>query len=142
MIKLHEELYSEGDEDREGYLNRIAHSRGCVVDIPGDDTLQIDLDTRDQESLFAERMAMLMGFMPVYKVERYRSKSGNTHVKITMLAELCVEHRIALQLFLGSDPMREMFSLIRLHRGIPIPVCLMRPVKALPLRSEPKLLTA
>jgi hypothetical protein len=46
-----------------------------------------------------------------------KSKSGNTHVYVTLPEPLPVFERIALQAILGSDAKREMLNFIRAKRG-------------------------
>lgn len=65
---------------------------------------------------------------PWAKIESWKSKSGKgTHVFVTLSKPLPAPVRYGLQLWLGSDPVREILSLKRLKDGETEPSILFRP---------------
>lgn len=84
------------------------------------DELQIDLD-RPHARIPAKLLRLVREHVytspPVYT----RSKSGNTHVSITLLKPMSQIERLFLQTALGSDPVRELLSWGRVRNGCPYP---------------------
>lgn len=105
---------------------------GRRVVLPADDELFIDID--DAESLAwyrkAQRVMFEHGLLeerefggPVERVSPSPSgRPDRYHVVLKFKHALTTVARIAFQAAMGSDPMRELLSLIQVHKGEPHPV--------------------
>lgn len=110
------------NERREDFMARMIEEGYSIV-LPKPNELQIDIDTDEQFAIFtraSESMAKnwwIDSGLPL--VETHPSKSGLPcrHVTITLPFDVTPWQRIALQASLGSDPMRELLSSIRLMKG-------------------------
>lgn len=122
---------AEDDQDydfnqrREEFVKTVEQA-GYEVVLPEPHHLQIDIDTDEQYEVFRKSAACLarnwkaLGFrkgLPV--VEEHPSKSGlpRRHITIHLPFEVTPWQRIAFQAALGSDPLRELLSAVRLFRG-------------------------
>lgn len=110
-------------ELRAQYLERIK-DEGLVPSFPADNELQIDIDTQAQYVKFRAQLEILqrsIGGQHDIELEPVvtPSKSGlpRRHVRIRLPFKLDVWQRIAWQAALGSDPVRELLSCVRAHRG-------------------------
>jgi hypothetical protein len=95
-------------------------------------TVLLDLDTPEDVARYEailERIQKPMGHAwGLKEVERWKSKSGvGTHVHLEMTSDLNEYERVALQALLGSDPVRELISLMRMRHGVTHPSRLFRP---------------
>ncbi len=121
-----EEDYSK--EQREKFVERMLNE-GFIVIYPKNNELLIDLDTEEQVSQFERLITILSENYPELIVPQtidgresysisWTSKGGEPgkHVKITLSRDLSPIERIAFQAALGSDPVRELLSLIRLEK--------------------------
>lgn len=102
-----------------------AMANGWTVVEPGPRELFIDLDSEEDRNRFEARLhrARANG-MEILVRRDGPSPSGEkhrSHVVLEMDHDLTPEHRIAWQAALGSDPMRELLSLVRIRKGIPHP---------------------
>lgn len=97
-----------------------AKARGQQVVLPGKYDVFLDLDTEEAFETMSARIVDLkrMGFLLVM-VSCAPSRSGLPHRHVILRANqaLSETERIALQACLGSDLMRELFSLVRVWRG-------------------------
>lgn len=116
------EAYAEAydpDQAYESYVATVEEKGGRVV-LPGQQELQIDLDSAEAWETF---LARWQGFMePNYPAAGYvaaPSRSGlpKRHVTVTMPFPVTEAERIAWQAALGSDWLRELLSLRRLNNG-------------------------
>lgn len=87
--------------------------------------LQIDLDSTDgfYNGVVSRHIENHLG---PCEITITISKSGNRHVVFRFDEDLEIsdEQAIAMQAALGSDPVREILSLIRVMEGTPDPICL------------------
>lgn len=125
-----------GDERTPAQLRRLAKERGCEMVEPADDELLIDLDGKHE--MHKRLYALIEEHFGVLKKQRWTSASGEgSHYRLTVnRRDLSPVERLLLQALLGSDPVREFFSLLRIRRGHECPSVLFRP-KAAP---EPRCL--
>jgi hypothetical protein len=120
------------NEGREDFMARMI-SQGFKIVLPAENELQIDIDDDAQFEIFSrasESFAKnwwLDSASP--SVEIHPSKSGlpSRHVTITLPFSITPWQRIALQASLGSDPMRELLSSIRLMKGDIAPTLFVEP---------------
>lgn len=118
-------------EKRERYVNRML-SEGYDILVPGDDELQLDLDSDEDYGRFVVAIARLKSEYDAKASdtelvwEERPSKSGlpHKHIIVHLPATITNLERIALQAVLGSDRTREMLSLFRLWDGDPVPTLL------------------
>lgn len=111
------------NEGRERYLARVA-AEGLFVQYPKPNELLIDLDTKEQVDEFLSQIKLLVREVVILKIEVTTSFSGNRHVYIQLDRPISPIERIAWQAALGSDPKRELLSLIRASRGDKFPTIL------------------
>lgn len=111
--------------DRDPY--KVAEEIGGLQVVEANDNhLQIDLDSGDVNTL-VDRVNLLvkLGIVPfapdAANSKVTFSKSGNLHAYVKLSEGLAPEERVILQLFLGSDPIRELFNYLRLKRSVPRP---------------------
>lgn len=109
------------NEAREIFIARV-ESEGFRVVLPADNELQIDIDNGLHYATFLrnlESLARNMEDADEWLIEMHPSKSGppRRHITIQLPGTVTPWQRIALQAALGSDPMRELLSSIRLMRG-------------------------
>lgn len=113
------------------YAVKKARERNCTIEYADDQTLQLDLDSKEAIATFQSQLRMLKELNIInYMESNFRldlSRSGNLHVTIKLTRPLDVQLRIMLQALLGSDLKREMLSLARVVRGQPHPILLFRP---------------
>lgn len=120
QLKESDEGY-DMNEAREIFIARV-ESEGFRVVLPNDNELQIDIDDDAHYATFLrnlESVARNVEDAAEWHMESHPSKSGLPRQHITIQLPLRIEpwQRIAMQAALGSDPMRELLSAIRLQRG-------------------------
>lgn len=95
---------------------------GCEVRYPTPSQLFVDIDNEQSWAMFQMVWGKLRRHLfslssckcfPGYTVSPSKSGGDRRHVVVEMGMELSEEVRIGLQAVLGSDPMREMISLVR-----------------------------
>lgn len=110
------------------YLHEDPHAcakrMGLTVIVADDTMLQLDIDTVEQRRIFTARLPELRAAhdkMGASSVNQFigdmlttSSKSGHTHIYLCLNDRYSAESRIAWQMYLGSDPQREMLSLMRI----------------------------
>jgi len=106
---------------REEYVKRILADGFEILEPEGNELL-IDLDTPEQIRMFHSQYEMLERNMcdECYPLAKFiwPSRGGNgEHVYIAMDFNMTPGERIAFQAALGSDPKRELLSLIRFKKG-------------------------
>lgn len=108
-------------EARELQIEELRAS-GCTISYPRDDELFIDIDDSDQYTTFLSAIRTVQRYHEVvYDVTPSKGGLPRRHIRVTMPFSLTVESRIAWQAVLGSDPMRELISIIRASKDIPNP---------------------
>lgn len=117
-FKEGEEEY-DSNEDREEYIKRM-QAEGFLVVLPKPNEVFIDMDTDQQYNVF---MLMIQVFMRDIGIVDYKvrpSKSGlpHRHALVTMPFDIQSDiERVAYQAAMGSDPLRESLTLVRIRRG-------------------------
>jgi hypothetical protein len=107
-------------------------------------TLQLDIDRIAVPDTFPRLIGILEEQVGPVRYEVSASKSGNTHVIITMQNPMPITERVAWQAIFGSDPIREAAHLSSIKREELNPILLFQCKFAGQLSSppEPKLLAA
>ena len=106
-------------ELRENYIKRM-ESQGNRIVFPADNELQIDVDNEEQYKQFKNQWVYIFSRdIPEssYVVEPSKGGLPGRHITVTLPFKVTSVQRIAFQAVLGSDPVRELLSLIRDYRG-------------------------
>lgn len=106
-----------------------AEAEGFEVVRATDSCLLLDLDTPEALAQYARVLPILMENCLGYEAERWQSKSGNTHVRVTLNGQHPWAVRYALQAALGSDGVREVLAVLRMMNGCDEASNLFRPKK-------------
>jgi DNA-binding Lrp family transcriptional regulator len=117
--------------DNENFLKQI-EARGEFEIVKSNDYLiLLDLDSEEAYQRYKTMFKKLSEYFRLEEngVEEYFSVSGppKRHVVIITEDRLTKYQRIALQAILGSDPMREFYSLMRVKESIQNPIFLLKP---------------
>ena len=107
-------------ESRSAYIARVESEGGKII-IPGPFDAQVDIDTEDQYEQFckgADIYERVTGEQLSYVVTESKSGLPKRHIRVTTGFPMDDVFRIALQAALGSDPIRELLSLIRVMHGV------------------------
>lgn len=112
---------SSGDAILRTYdqMREWAESIDCDVIEATSKQLFVDLDTEAQYTLFKTQIKLLKKhfYYETYKVTESKQGAPHRHVVVTMDKPYPLVTRIALQACLGSDPARELLSIIRAQDG-------------------------
>jgi hypothetical protein len=104
-------------------VHEVATSLGMEAFLPEPNEIQVDLDK--DAKLHAGILQLLNdNGLPLSVGLTTISKSGNKHVYLTANRSLSDSERIILQACLGSDPVREVLSMIRIACGSTAPTAL------------------
>lgn len=119
---------SDTNETREQYIARVELG-GFMVIAPAANQLFVDIDSWDALKAFEKSYKILLRETGVTDMERHFSSSGQPceHITITLPFNLEPIQRIAFQGALGSDPCRELLSLLRHMRGDNMPTIFKEP---------------
>ena len=100
-----------------------AATNNLLVVFPSDRELQLDLDTEHAFNIYQEMLPLFNKYFGLVQVEVRPSRSGlpKRHVTLTTYEPLTNYQRIAIQLALGSDRVREMLSIVQEHLKDPHP---------------------
>lgn len=81
--------------------------------------LKIDIDKKpfNRTAFNKKILALASELNETFVVVQLDATKRGTHAKIKFETELSNELIVACQLYLGSDPARELFNIGRLHRG-------------------------
>jgi len=109
------------------WTEEYAKSKGCRVVYPASNQLQLDIDSDAAFGEFVRRLADLRKWSRMESVPEMvitPSKSGlpHRHITLTFDQNFGKWERIALQMLLGSDLVREKMNVLRTVRGNPQPV--------------------
>jgi hypothetical protein len=77
------------------------------VVVANDNTIQVDLDEETSCDIFRQNYNVIKGIIGPHKLIKSLSKSKRLHVTIKTTKSIKPIERIAIQAFLGSDPLRE-----------------------------------
>lgn len=98
--------------------------KGITIFVPEDYQLILDMDTQEQMDRLPakiERLNIMLAraenAVEVVSVDP-STTTGHKHVLLELNAPLDVARRVAIQMFLGSDPVKEFLSLERIRAGI------------------------
>jgi hypothetical protein len=94
-----------------------AAENGLVVVLPDNNQLLIDIDSHSDLEVFNRNRDIIDQVYGISDVMPRVSRSGNTHLTVTLRTPISPLERIALQAVLGSDRRRESHSLRRLMAG-------------------------
>lgn len=112
-IKFIEARHSDPNETREEYIAKC-EAEGLVVCYPKEDELFIDIDNEKHYEEYQRTSAILFREADITQVKETISKSGTgKHIRIKMPFAMSDVERIAWQAALGSDPVRELLSMLR-----------------------------
>jgi hypothetical protein len=94
-----------------------AEAQGKQVVLADADVLQVDIDNAKSMQIYSERVKDVREWFGVFTTRKFSSFSGGNHchIYIKLTAQLDVPTRVALQLYLGSDPTREFLALAQFH---------------------------
>jgi hypothetical protein len=103
--------YKEAEED------------GLVVVLPAGDELQLDLDSDRDYAIYQKLFPIIDRYYVVMAVKDEPSRSGlpKRHITLTLGKAVTVFERIALQVCLGSDRVRELLGVVQAMQGDPHP---------------------
>ena len=108
--------------DNDPEIAAAATNQRCVV--PGPRELFLDLDT-DEDFVRSEHILRVLNNNGhgAECIDVHASKSGapHRHMTVTLYRDVTPIERIALQACMGSDPVREVLSLIRIWSGSQYP---------------------
>lgn len=98
---------------------------GCTAVAPSPTEVQIDADTPEQAGTAIKALKIMAshGFPCTLKA-RTKSRNGREHLILESPRPLTDLERITLQVCCGSDPIRELLSLLRVLKGITNPTIL------------------
>lgn len=120
------EPYLIEDQAKRDEVVRIARLKGFTVVEGNDYTLLLDIDSPTLNESFWSVLTMMLDRFPG-DYEKWNSKNGNWHFRITLDSPLPLIERIALQAMCGSDPRKEIMSLCSARIGVTNPVLLFKP---------------
>lgn len=117
--------------DREQFIAECKAAGKRMV-FPSAQQLQIDIDTEEQYKVFQANYDRFLSYNPDEGVQMVETVSGSglphRHITLTLNWELESEwQRIALQAVLGSDPVREILSAMRVLHGVENPTMFVEP---------------
>ena len=121
-----------------------ADALGLEVVLPQDDQLQIDIDDEAAYAVYlGNRQRYEIHFLdnPIKFAEEKPSRSGEPgkkHITVTLTEPVSNEKRILLQALLGSDPVREMLSYVRLANDDDYPTLFMEKPAPKQLEAAPE----
>jgi hypothetical protein len=120
LLEAVEKVGTNPDETREEFCSRMA-AEGFEIHLPKANELFIDIDNKQHYEAFQRSWAVLRANGIVLSVKETPSKSGGAckHIRVTVagIKELTDMERIAWQAALGSDPIREILSIVRALKG-------------------------
>ena len=100
-----------------------AEEDNLLVVFPKDNELQIDIDTERAFSIYLAMRPIVEKYFGVKKETIAPSRSGlpKRHITLELCDRLTNYQRIALQLALGSDRVREMLGIVQEYKQDPHP---------------------
>jgi len=103
-----------------------AQRLGKKIVKPRDNELLLDIDSAEQYKIYKSRVGELSKLHKVVGTKDISSseKLWHRHIYISLDCDIENEERVFLQLFLGSDPIREYLSLCLIRIGDPHPILL------------------
>jgi hypothetical protein len=116
---LDQMYYSRGDHAAfvNEQLENSGESKEWEVVLATDTTLLLDYDSPNVPEQFFDVMRVLTESLGYCGYHLYKSRSGNTHVIVTLPVSMPAAERIAWQAAFGSDYKRESLHLLSTSRG-------------------------
>lgn len=102
---------------------------GFEVIRASDTVLLLDIDNEYAQAQYDRVFPCVQEHFAPVNVERWTSKSGNTHIRITLPTPQPWEIRYALEAMLGSDGMRGTLGILQMLNGCDEASMLVRPIK-------------
>jgi hypothetical protein len=90
---------------------------GCELIEDAGNLLLLDLDTLEDEQQFDDLRNIFYFFIGAVDEQEWGSRNGGKHVVIELDGDLPLEHRLLLQVCLGSDPKRSLLTFCKNFRG-------------------------
>jgi hypothetical protein len=120
-----ENKFSDGyshEQIRQLYIDYM-QGLGFKIVLPEQQELQIDIDSEEQFQHFLAQWQIVITQVEgwSYVVKESRSGFPKRHITVTTDISLTVVERIAWQAVLGSDPKRELLSMMRYDAGVSNP---------------------
>jgi hypothetical protein len=126
LAAIHASIASNYDlgEPNSARAVRGAQDNGLVVVYPASNQLQIDIDSDRAFNIFLEMQHLLEKYFEVGKVKITASRSGlpKRHITVTLDQPITNYQRLALQVMMGSDRVREFLGYIQEKQGDPTPI--------------------
>jgi hypothetical protein len=116
--------YDLKDIPNSAHAEREAQDDDLDIVFPKDNELQIDLDSDHAFDIFLEMLPLVERYFAIVDTKIMYSRSGAPKRHITVTLDQPVKnnfHRIALQLALGSDRVREFLSVVQENYQDPHP---------------------
>lgn len=125
------------DERREDFIARITEE-GFQISLPEHNELQIDIDSAADMDRFRGCWEMLVRNLEVDpRMLITTSRNGGEHIRVRLpVSKFEPLERIAFQAALGSDPARELLSLLRYRRGDLAPTLFVERAETMKLVAE------
>jgi hypothetical protein len=131
-FEIHEDItpivQSKAEEDyqwnRSDIVAAEATKKECVIVRPKPNELFIDIDNENQLESFKKAIGVFIKtHLCTYEmIPSSSGKPNHFHIRVTLGGETVdARTRILYQAVLGSDPVREVLSLLRLERDDPMP---------------------
>ena len=89
--------------------------------------LLLDLDNEAAIAQYDRVLPLVMEHYGATDIERWRSRSGNTHIRLRLAQAQPWAVRYALQAALGSDGVREVLIMVRMQNGCDEAAMLFKP---------------
>lgn len=121
-------MSAEGlSQEETDFCIKQAEDAGFVVCRGAPDVLLLDLDSPEAVAQFERVFEAFARNFDFLGAERWKSKSGNTHIRIRLSKPWDIQTRLVLQAALGSDGVKEMLTMLRVWNGIEEPSMLFQP---------------
>lgn len=109
-------------------VTRKMKAQGFEVFQGNERQLLLDLDSPEAVATYRDRLGLAKRFFKIEEKQRWISKSGKgLHVILESANKLSAMLRLLIQVYLGSDPKREIFGAMRVLNGEKNPSLLFKP---------------
>jgi hypothetical protein len=107
-----------------------AEANGFETVRADDSTLLLDLDNEYALAQYDRVLPTIMQHFGPVGIDRWHSKSGNTHIRVRLGTPQPWAVRYALQAALGSDGVRDVLSVLQMQNGCDEASILFKPTEA------------
>src|SRR5688572_11090138 len=104
-----------------------ANEFNCDLIIANNDTLLLDLDTPESVNQFEAMYAIFQKQFGLSLLATWRSKSGNTHMMLSINPPRYIFPRLIIQAILGDDPKHVAVTLLQYEKDSSAEVVLFKP---------------